>query len=246
VNEPPTGPDHQRPLRVGDVATATGLSVRALHHYESIGLLRPSGRTPAGHRFYRHRDIERLQRIAALRQLGFALEQIKELDDGEPLAALLRRNLARLERQIDDSVRLRDLLRALAARLEADESVPTSDLLQTIKEMTMFERHFTKEQLDHLAARRTAIGEERIREVERQWPRLIAAVRAHMRAGDDPQGPAMRELAKQWQALVLEFTGGDAGIARGVADVFRHEPAARQRTGLDAEVMDYVRRALTR
>ena len=69
-------------LKVGEVAAATGVSVRTLHHYEPIGLLRASGRTPAGHRTYLPKDVERLHRIVALRQLGFPLERIAALLDG--------------------------------------------------------------------------------------------------------------------------------------------------------------------
>src|ERR1035437_8549229 len=63
-------------LRVGDLAKATGLSVRALHHYEEIGLLPPSTRNDAGHRVYSEKDIEKLQQIISLKQLGLSLGDI--------------------------------------------------------------------------------------------------------------------------------------------------------------------------
>lgn len=55
------------------------VSVRALHHYDEIGLLVPSGRSTAGYRLYTDRDLERLQEILFFRELGFALEEIKRL-----------------------------------------------------------------------------------------------------------------------------------------------------------------------
>jgi hypothetical protein len=116
--------------------------------------------------------------------------------------------------------------------------------LTTIEETTMFEKHFTQDQLAWLEQRKQTVGDDRIREVEQEWPALIAAVRAEMLAGTDPRGPAMQQLAHRWQQLVDEFTAGRADIAAGVASVFSHEPAARQRTGLDAEIMAYVGRAL--
>jgi DNA-binding transcriptional MerR regulator len=51
------------PWRVGELARRTGLTVRALHHYDEIGLLRPSLRTPSGHRLYAGADVSRLQQI---------------------------------------------------------------------------------------------------------------------------------------------------------------------------------------
>jgi DNA-binding transcriptional MerR regulator len=64
-----------RQLRVGEVAKATGLTVRALHHYDDIGLLVPSARSEAGYRLYSDGDVARLYRILALRAVGFTLEE---------------------------------------------------------------------------------------------------------------------------------------------------------------------------
>lgn len=60
---------------IGEVAKATGLTVRALRHYDAIGLVRPSDRTGAGYRLYDD-DLARLARVVALRQLGLGLEQV--------------------------------------------------------------------------------------------------------------------------------------------------------------------------
>ena len=65
-----------RRYTIGELAGATGLTVRTLHHYDSIGLLRPSDRSPSGYRLYGSQDVERLYRILALRQLGFSLKDI--------------------------------------------------------------------------------------------------------------------------------------------------------------------------
>ena len=81
--------------KVGALAKATGLTVRALHHYDHIGLLSPSMRTAAGHRLYTADDVTRLYRIRLLRGLGFPLEQIASVleDPGWQLAVAVRRHL---------------------------------------------------------------------------------------------------------------------------------------------------------
>ena len=58
---------------MGELAKETGLSVRALHHYDEIGLLWPSRRTEAGHRLYEPSDVLRLQQVRSLKHLGFGL-----------------------------------------------------------------------------------------------------------------------------------------------------------------------------
>jgi MerR family transcriptional regulator, thiopeptide resistance regulator len=71
-----------RTYRVADVARMSGVSIRALHHYDAIGLLVPTGRTEAGYRLYTDKDLLRLQQIVIGRELGFSLEEIKQsLDD---------------------------------------------------------------------------------------------------------------------------------------------------------------------
>jgi DNA-binding transcriptional MerR regulator len=92
---------------VGRVAELAGVTVRTLHHYDEIGLVRPSGRTPAGYRVYSAGDIDRLQQVLLYRRLGFGLDEIGALIDDATIDAV-----AHLRRQ-------RDLLMARGAELEA-------------------------------------------------------------------------------------------------------------------------------
>ncbi|MFE5596036.1 MerR family transcriptional regulator [Streptomyces sp. NPDC056549] len=68
-------------LTVGRVAELADVSVRTLHHYDEIGLVRPSARTPAGYRAYSAVDVERLREVLAYRRLGFGLREIADLVD---------------------------------------------------------------------------------------------------------------------------------------------------------------------
>ncbi|MFG3254876.1 methyltransferase domain-containing protein [Streptomyces sp. NPDC048172] len=63
------------------MAELAGVSVRTLHHYDEIGLARPSARTPAGYRAYSAGDVERLREVLAYRRLGFGLREIADLVD---------------------------------------------------------------------------------------------------------------------------------------------------------------------
>lgn len=99
--------------RVGDLAALTGLTVRTLHHYDDVGLLRPD-RTSAGHRVYRRAHVERLYRISVLRRFGVSLDDIAAaLDDpGWTLDGALRTHLVELEDQV---LRMERLLQRLSA-----------------------------------------------------------------------------------------------------------------------------------
>ncbi|MGY3677530.1 DNA-binding transcriptional MerR regulator, partial [Streptomyces sp. TE33382] len=72
-------------LTVGQVSTHLGVTVRALHHWDEIGLARPSLRTAAGYRLYTAGDLERLHRIVVYREIGLGLDRIRAvLDDSTP------------------------------------------------------------------------------------------------------------------------------------------------------------------
>lgn len=76
---------------VKEVSVLTGVSVRTLHHYDAIGLLKPAKVTEAGYRLYDEQDLRRLQTILLLRELEFPLKEIKQILDApgfDPVAAL--------------------------------------------------------------------------------------------------------------------------------------------------------------
>jgi DNA-binding transcriptional MerR regulator len=127
--------------RVGALARATGLTVRALHYYEEIGLLVPSRRSAAGHRLYDTADVARLYRISLLRRLGFPLDQVMAvLDDPQwELAAAVGRHLEETQRRAASAARLSDQLAGMAAEL-ARRDIPSADqLFSTLEEMTMLD-----------------------------------------------------------------------------------------------------------
>ncbi|MDN5856916.1 MAG: MerR family transcriptional regulator, partial [Actinomycetia bacterium] len=125
--------------RVGPVAIRTGLTVRALHHYDQLGLLTPARRTTAGHRLYDETDVARLYRIGLLRRLGFPLEQIGELLDSPrwQLRDAVARHLDDLNRRIELALRLRARLSGVATALARDESPSPDELFAILEEMPM-------------------------------------------------------------------------------------------------------------
>lgn len=237
--------------KIGELAERTGLSVRTLHYYDEIGLLSPSGRTEAGHRLYAAGDVIRLQQIKSLRHLGFSLEEVRDCLDRPdfPLRRVVQLHLSRLKEQIGLQQRLCDLLEAMAARLGSEEEVSTEEFVQTAMEVIgmseRLEKYYTPEQLEELAERRRAVGEERIRQVEAEWPELIEQVRAEMEKGTDPRSERVQSLARRWMELVHEFTGGNPEIEESLRTMYRQETTVY---GMDTSSMrgmsEYVSKAM--
>ncbi|WP_152361690.1 MerR family transcriptional regulator [Microlunatus speluncae] len=99
-------PDPSPHWRVGALSTATGLTVRTLHHYNQIGLLTPAGRSGGGHRLYSADDVRRLMIIVILRRAGLGLAEIKRVLDRDEVdvAALIERQTKDLESALIDTV----------------------------------------------------------------------------------------------------------------------------------------------
>ena len=97
-----------------------GLTVRALHHYDHVGLLRPSARSGAGHRLHTATDLTRLYRITLLRRLGFPLAEIGHmLDDPDwQIDVAITAHRRDTERRTTIAARLRDRLAEMSAELE--------------------------------------------------------------------------------------------------------------------------------
>jgi DNA-binding transcriptional MerR regulator len=213
------------PWKVGELARRTGLSVRTLHWYDEIGLLTPSFHTEAGHRLYTAADVARLQQIKSLRQLGFTLEEVRvclERADFSPLE-LIESHLVRLREQIELQRRLCGRLESIASHLRAAEEVSVEEFIQTIEGMNMLDKYYTPEQMEQIKERGRQVGQERIREVEAEWPKLHAEVQAELDKGSDPASEPVQALARRWMALVHEFTGGDPGIEQSLRKMYEQE-----------------------
>jgi DNA-binding transcriptional MerR regulator len=147
-------------LTVGRVAGLAGVTVRTLHHYDEIGLVRPSARTAAGYRAYSAGDVERLREVLAYRRLGFGLREVADLvgDPSTDAAAHLRR--------------LRGLL--LEQRDRADAMVAAID--RELEARAMGKRMTPQEQLEMFGARLyDAIGGAYIA-TRRTDPRIAARI----------------------------------------------------------------------
>jgi DNA-binding transcriptional MerR regulator len=224
----------QPPWKVGELASRTGMSVRALHHYDEIGLLTPSLRTPSGHRLYQDADVARLQQIQSLRLMGIPLDEVKRLLDGATMTPreVLDLHLARLHEQIALQNRLAERIETLATHMDRVESASIDDLCQIIQAMTTMEKYFTPEQLEVLRDRRTSITQQHMDEVRDTWNTIIPKVRSAMEANVDPTSPEILAIAKRWKELVEEFTGGDPKIAQAVKTMYENEgPTLQQQLG---------------
>lgn len=189
--------ESQREWRVGELARATRVTVRALHHYDRLGLLVPSARTAGGHRCYTGDDVRRLHVILALRGFGLSLSEIRDTlgeAAGDP-KGLLRRQLAEIEERIRRGMSLRARLTGVLGALDSMAEPSTTAFLQLIEEMTTMSQPLTPEQLAEMQRKRqeyaATLTPEELAEMSRR--------RTEQMAGLTPeQREAMRAERARW------------------------------------------------
>lgn len=227
------------PLKVGDLARRTGLTVRTLHHYDEIGLLKPSGRSDSGYRMYDAQDVARLHAIQALRYLGLPLAEIGPLLDGKHAKpeAIIDEQMRALQRQIREATELHDRLALLREGILAGKDPDIADWVESLSLMATFGKYFSAGELKSILGRYAGI--------EREWLALQPEVRAHMDAGgaiDSPQGQA---LARRWMQLMMLWMRGDFALMERWGAMYREEPAAHGVRGAPpADMNAYMERAI--
>jgi DNA-binding transcriptional MerR regulator len=172
----------ERQWRIGELARATRVTVRALHHYDRLGLLVPSSRTAGGHRCYTGADVRRLHTILALRRFGLSLPDI-----GRALAAggddpreILRRQFAETEERIRKARRVQGRLLGVLGALDRMQEPTTEQFVTLIEEMVTMDQPLTPEQVQEMQRTRTdhlaRMSPEEIAELNRRRAEAMATL----------------------------------------------------------------------
>jgi DNA-binding transcriptional MerR regulator len=241
-------------FKVSEFAEKAGVTVRTLHHYDRLGLLKPSERNRAGYRLYGERDLVRLQQIATLKFIGLPLKQIKDVLDGRDLE--LPATLSLQRRLLTDKRRQIEL--ALRAIEEAERSIlpnrgPDWAALKKIIEVMEMEtnnewmkKYYSDEAQARIAQKSASFTPEMQAQVTQKWNELIRDVENAIRSKHDPAGAPARALAERWAAMARGFTGGDPEIQKGLNKLYADQanwPATFQKPFRD-EVWNFIRQAM--
>jgi MerR family transcriptional regulator, thiopeptide resistance regulator len=206
--------------RIGEFAKLAGVTVRALHHYDRIGLLKPQ-RGSSGFRFYCMADLERLEQIAALKFLGIPLKEIKLLLKHGPLSLadslkMQREALAEKRRLIDRAgVAIEAAEKAIRQGQTADSSILRKiiEVIDMQPQENFMRRYYTDQAwLDKERIARETPAEDRKKNVLAQR-KLFAEIEAEIDL--DPASERAQDLTKQWLQLAEFWHGGNEAVRAG-------------------------------
>lgn len=229
-------------LKIGELAKKAGLSVRALHHYDAIGLLSPSQRSEGGARLYGRDDLTRLHRIEALKRFGYSLPDIKaSLDEppvGAPLATL-RRQIAELQAQALRAQRLSRHLQHLVDMIVVGGETTTMDWLSTLELMNMYQKHLDDDELDTLLAS----DRDTVAPTDPQWLELIGEVHQAALNAMPTGSEEAQQLAWRWIRLVIRLTRNNPELAIKLMQMQISEPRAQQIVGITSAMLAWIDQA---
>lgn len=223
-------------LKIGELAARSGLTVRALHHYDDIGLLTSSARADSGYRLYNRDDVARLHKIQALRKFGMSLADIATFlaSDDAQFADIVAQQIAALDQQIKQATTLREQLGRLQQQMRSDSDPALEDWLGALEHMKLYEQYFTPEELRRLPfwqqdARRNA-----------NWRDMTQQLTALMTRGVPADSEEASALAQRWMETLERETGADLQFALRMTAMLKQQKEAGEHSPISEKVRQYM------
>ena len=221
---------------VKKVAKMAGVSVRALHHHDEIGLLRPAHIGANGYRYYGREELERLQQILIHRELGIPLGEIGAIldDSGFDRLAALESQRHRLAEQADRFATMLRTIDRTIADIKGDRAMKDADLYSGVVDPqkqaeyeTWLEEKYgpdMKARIDDSKERMAAQPEGAMANAMADLKPIEDGLAAQMQAGIEPDDPALDPLIERHRSWVGRMWGKPCSpeAYAGLADIYQH------------------------
>lgn len=195
-------------MRISEVAKLTGITVRTLHYYDEIGLLKPSEITEAGYRLYSREDLEILQQMLFFRELDFPLSQIKEIMNNpnyDKEEALKKQK----ELLIQQRQRIEGLIKLIEKRIEGDNNMSFKEFdMNEIEEnkkkyaKEVKERWGTSKAYEESEKKTSSYNKEKWGDINQETSEIFKGF-AELR-NSDPGSEEVQELVRRWQKYITD------------------------------------------
>jgi len=217
--------------RVKEVASMVGVSVRTLHYYDQIGLLKSASISPAGYRLYTEPDLERLQQIMFFKEIGFDLQEIKNILDSPGFD---RKQALKAHKDIllEKRMRLEEIINLVDRTIDTIEGGTSMDKKSMFDafDMTDIEKHREKyaeearqlygdKIMDETEARTANYNRNDWAGIQARWDEIYRQIATAMDKGPaDPQVQAL--IGEYRQHITDHFYDCTLEIFRGLGDLY--------------------------
>lgn len=217
--------------KVKEVADMVGISVRTLHHYDQIGLLKPASISAVGYRLYTDQDLERLQQILFFRELDFSLQEIRDIVDSPGFDRQYALQ-AHKELLIEKKKRLAGIIQSIDQTINSIKEgieMANKDRFEPF-DMKQIEKHkekyaeevrqkYDKKVVDEAEQRTSKYTENDWKEIMFQWDTIYKKLAATMDKG--PEDPQVQEAVEELRTHITDhFYTCTPEIFRGLGDLY--------------------------
>lgn len=239
-------------FKVKEFSELTGVTIRSLHHYDAIDLLKPSFKSDSGYRLYSLTDMVRLQQILTLKFIGVPLKNIKALLDAKNvdlLQALNKQTIALKERARDLNLATK-LLEQMVESLSQQQQIHWQDNLKLIKVIKMQHNdtdqwckdYLSEDEYSTLQHLKGQYDEAYLKKYHQRWNDLMAECAKHKH--EDPAGEIGQQLAKQGWALIKEVWGDNLELSQKLWNATKAGAAPSNDMQADDKTLQFFDRAI--
>jgi len=226
----------------------TNISVRTLHHYDKIDLLKPSVRLPNGYRLYSETDLFKLEQIVALKFFGFNLARIKVLVESR---TTVLEHLELQQKFLQDQILyfrdISQILDVIIKKSSKEKSVNWNNINQLIGAFKMIKelkkswegQVYTDEQLKQLAELQQKYTKRETAFYQKRWEEIAKIIKENL--DQDPAGPIGRNLAESWINLVNEVYGNYPDLRKTMVKAYKEDKIPG--VPFDKELYDWLEKA---
>jgi DNA-binding transcriptional MerR regulator len=221
--------------KVKEVAETTGVSVRTLHHYDRIGLLKPETVSSAGYRLYSDENLERLQQILVFKEMDFSLHEIKDIIDRPEFNR--KENLKKHKKLLlAKKKRLEEIIRTLEMTIDSIEGgyqMENKDMFKgfDMKEIVEHQRKYSeeakerygKETVEKVEKRTAGYSSGDWAEIQNKTDEIYKRIIAGMDHG--PEDPGVQQAVADWRQFITDhYYDCTQEIFRGLGDLYVDDP----------------------
>lgn len=231
---------------IGKLSKKTGVTVRTLDYYDEIGLIKPSSKTDGGHRLYNEDDVMRLERILALKYMGFTLEQIKEILKNSTATwhQSIQQQLELVKREQKRLNTLEKALLGVSHSLEFEKEVNWSIIFGIIQMFhqdqevifQQYNEYLDEEEIKKIMDIDAQMTEEDIKE----WLKVIGDIKHNLDI--DPASEKAVQLAKNWLNQVEKMFGNDEELLEDMREALQNLKEGIAFYPMDKDVIDFLER----
>jgi DNA-binding transcriptional MerR regulator len=233
---------------IGKLSKNTGVTIRTLDYYDEIGLVKPSSRTSGGHRLYNEDDVMRLERVLALKYMGFSLEKIKEVLKSSTLnwQESIQQQLDMVRQEQQRLKMLEQALLGVSYSIKFEEEISWPIIYSIIQfyhqdpeEAFQHYNHFLdQEEIQKIIEVNEKMTEEDVHE----WMGAISDIKKHHDI--DPSSELALQLSTRWLNQAEKMFGNDEELLGDLWESLQNLEEGIVFYPMDKEVIGFLQRVL--